>query len=100
MMNDGRLLSSSFDKCLRVWDLEQGQCDFLLKDVFSVPRFMVQISDDTVYAVYFNGLWEVLSLRDVIDEVKDMIDNSDVARVGELLQQLRKILDDTLEIQI
>lgn len=71
MMNDGRLLSSSFDKCLRVWDLEQGQCDFLLKDVFSVPRFMVQISDDTVYAVYFNGLWEVLSLRDVID--KDMI---------------------------
>ena len=73
MMNDGRLLSSSFDKCLRVWDLEQGQCDFLLKDVFSVPRFMVQISDDTVYAVYFNGLWEVLSLRDVIDEVKDMI---------------------------
>ncbi len=33
-------------------------------------------------------------------QVKDMIDNSDVARVGELLQQLRKILDKTLEIQI
>lgn len=33
-------------------------------------------------------------------QVKDMIDNSDVARVGELLQQLRKILDETLEIQI
>ena len=72
IMNDGRLLSSSFDKCLRVWDLEQGKCVFLLKDVFSVPRFMVQISDDTVYAVYFNGLWEVLSLRDDIDKVKDM----------------------------
>ena len=73
LMNDGRLLSSSFDKCLRVWDLEQGQCDFLLKDVFSAPRFMVQISDETVYAVYFNGQWEVLSLRDVIERVKDMI---------------------------
>ena len=33
-------------------------------------------------------------------QVKNMIDNSDVARVGELLQQLRKILDETLEIQI
>ncbi len=33
-------------------------------------------------------------------QVKDMIDNSDVAKVGELLQQLRKILDETLEIQI
>ena len=33
-------------------------------------------------------------------QVKNMIDNSDVARVGELLQQLREILDETLEIQI
>ena len=33
-------------------------------------------------------------------QVKDMIDNSDVAKVGELLQQLREILDETLEIQI
>ena len=33
-------------------------------------------------------------------QVKNMIDNSDVARVGELLQQLRKNLDETLEIQI
>ena len=39
-------------------------------------------------------------IRPHYEFVKERINNSDVAKVGDLLKELRKILDETLEIQI
>ena len=39
-------------------------------------------------------------IRPHMEVVKSRIDNSDIARVGDLLKELRNVLDETLEIQI
>lgn len=62
LTNDKQLISCSFDKSIRFWNLNKKACDLVIQNVFSLPRFIFQLSDNTIYGAYYNGRWEQLSV--------------------------------------
>lgn len=71
ILNDKRLISCSFDKSIRLWNLNEKACDLVINNVFSLPRFIFQLSNNVIYGVYYNGRWEQLSIVDNLASIEN-----------------------------
>lgn len=70
LINDKRLISCSFDKSIRLWDLNKKACDVMIKDVFYLPRFIFQLPNNSIYGIYYKGTWEQLSVFDNLSTIE------------------------------
>lgn len=70
LINDKRLISCSFDKSIRLWDLNKKACDVMIKDVFNLPRFIFQLPNNSIYGIYYKGTWEQLSVFDNLSTIE------------------------------